>query len=124
MSKKKIDPIKANVPNVNFTLIDKGDPRWDEFKKQRLKRGFDDSETWSLDSTFYNFFIPRLERYVEITDGMFSDKEYEKKVRLFLEALKMKKDSIFNCEILTSKQERKINKGLSLFPEILGGLWW
>ena len=35
-------------------------------KKQRLERGFDDSETWSLRDTIANFIIPRLERYEEI----------------------------------------------------------
>jgi len=64
----KIDPIDCNVPNINFTLIERGedDERWDKYKKQRLERGFDDSETWSLDSTIVRFIIPRLKRYLEV----------------------------------------------------------
>jgi len=54
------------IPNICFSLTDADDKREMEFKKQRLERGFDDSETWSLRDTIANFIIPRLERYEEI----------------------------------------------------------
>jgi len=54
------------IPNICFSLTDVDDKREMEFKKQRLERGFDDSETWSLRDTIANFIIPRLERYEEI----------------------------------------------------------
>lgn len=34
---------------------------------QRRFRGFDDSETWDLDSQFYKWLYPRLKRFTEIT---------------------------------------------------------
>lgn len=34
---------------------------------QRRTRGWDDSETWSLDSTIAEFTLPRLRRFREIT---------------------------------------------------------
>lgn len=34
---------------------------------QRLYRGWDDSETWSLDTSFYNWLLPRLKRFTELT---------------------------------------------------------
>lgn len=34
---------------------------------QRLKRGFDDSDTWDLYDTFYRWLLPRLKRFSEIT---------------------------------------------------------
>lgn len=37
-----------------------------KFLFQRLLRGFDDSETWSLDYTFYNWLLPRLKRFEEL----------------------------------------------------------
>ena len=54
---------------------------WDEYLRprkvimkvrffwQRLTRGFDDSETWDMDSTFYKWFLPRLKRYKELSIG-------------------------------------------------------
>ena len=36
---------------------------------QRCKRGFDDSETWDLQDTFYRWLLPRLKRFYEVTRG-------------------------------------------------------
>lgn len=33
---------------------------------QRLFWGFDDSETWALDSTFYRWLYPRLKRFIKV----------------------------------------------------------
>lgn len=40
--------------------------RFWKFLWQRWTRGFDDSETWSLDSTISYFILPRLKRFKEI----------------------------------------------------------
>jgi hypothetical protein len=37
-----------------------------KFFWQRLTRGFDDSETWSLDYTFFRWLLPRLKRFREV----------------------------------------------------------
>lgn len=34
---------------------------------QRMFRGFDDTETWDLDTQFYKWLYPRLKRFTEIT---------------------------------------------------------
>ena len=47
-------------------MTEKTDERESEFIKQRLKRGFDDSETWSLCNTIVDFIVSRLERFQEI----------------------------------------------------------
>lgn len=57
------DPYGIN--NVNFSLISPDHPKWDKFTKQRLERGFDDSETWNLDLTIAKFVLPRLESFKE-----------------------------------------------------------
>jgi hypothetical protein len=54
-----------NIPNICFSLTDKDDKREIEYKKQRIERGFDDSETWSLTDTICGFLIPRLKRFKE-----------------------------------------------------------
>ena len=38
-----------------------------KFFFQRRIRGFDDSETWDLDTQFYKWIYPRLKRFAEIT---------------------------------------------------------
>ena len=38
---------------------------------QRIIRGFDDGETWSLDYNIIKFTLPRLKRFREIVDGGF-----------------------------------------------------
>ena len=44
----------------------KDDYRHPKFKEQRKERGFDDTETWCLDSTITSFVLPRLERFKEL----------------------------------------------------------
>ena len=34
---------------------------------QRLIRGWDDSDTWDLQDTFYRWLLPRLKRFSEVT---------------------------------------------------------
>lgn len=43
---------------------------------QRLYRGFDDRDTWSLDYSLYRWLLPRLKRFKEVNNG-FYDKEYD-----------------------------------------------
>lgn len=53
------------IPNVNFSLIDNQDSRWEEYTKQRKERGFDNSELWNLNVTIAKFILPRIEAYKE-----------------------------------------------------------
>lgn len=43
---------------------------------QRLFRGWDDSDTWSLDSTFFRWLAPRLQRFQELNMCYPGDKRY------------------------------------------------
>lgn len=38
-----------------------------KFLFQRLFRGFDDSDTWDLQDTFYRWLLPRLRRFRDVT---------------------------------------------------------
>jgi len=121
---KNTDPKSINVPNISFSLTDTLDEREKDFKKQRIERGFDDSETWSLRDTIANFIIPRLERYNEITDGMFiRKKEYTDGVQDFLKALKLISRDDGVC-MFTDEEEIQVSKGLDAFPKVFMGLWW
>ncbi len=107
----EIDPKYLGIPNIQFSLTDKNDSREENFKKDRILNGFDESETWNLSSTICRFIIPRLKRFIEITDGMFTDNsEYINKCKRFLKALEA--------------SDSDDNNDLNLFAEILPGLGW
>lgn len=50
--------------NVNFSIADINDETWEEYRKQRIERGFDDTEFWNLDSTILQFALPRLRAWI------------------------------------------------------------
>lgn len=112
------------IPNICFSLTDSQDKREMEFKKQRLERGFDDSETWSLRDTIANFIIPRLERYEEIAkDFLKREPELVEDIECFLNAMKLvSRDD--GALILTKEEEKQMWRGLEAFPKIFMSLWW
>lgn len=118
----RVDIKYSGVPDVCFSLTDADDDREEDFSKQRKKYGFDDSETWCLMGTIANFTIPRLKRYIEITDGMFENSNI-KECKELLEAFELLvKDDC--ATIFDEKIKKKIDKGLKHFPKIFQGLWW
>ena len=112
------------IPNICFSLTDAEDNREMEFKKQRLERGFDDSETWSLRDTIANFIIPRLERYEEIAKNFLKrEPELEEDIECFLNAMKLiARDN--GALILTKEEEKQMWRGLEAFPKMFMSLWW
>ena len=110
-----------DIKNINFSLIEKDDSRKEEFDKQILERGFDDSETWSLRDTIANFIIPRLERYQEIAnDFLIRDEELVQDIDLFLNSMKL----VSKDRTWANDDIKEINEGLSKFPKIFMSLWW
>lgn len=113
------------IPNVCFSLIDETDDRWNEYTKQRLERGFDDSETWSLDGTISKFIYPRLKVFLEDTkslschpDGIDFDEWVsilEKMIRGF-ELLSLD-------EVKTNDECVIIEEALDLFRKHFHSLW-
>ncbi len=66
----KNDPL--NIPNVCFSLAtdcDDKDERQVEWQKQRIERGFDDTELWNLDYTMMKFMYPRIKAFRETFAG-------------------------------------------------------
>ena len=103
------------VPNVCFSLTEKNDDREKMYSKERISRGFDDSETWSLTNTIASFLIPRLERYIEIT----KEKEYND----ILTMLKLV-DRDGGSWIFTDEEKKKIEVGLESLKNNFFNLWW
>jgi len=111
----------AGVPNVCFSLTNKDYDKEPEYTQQRLNKGFDDSETWSLDTTIASFIIPRLERYLVLAPIKNADVKND--IELFLTAMKLTNTSS-SAWTITDKQSEDIEKGLDAFPRIFKSLWW
>ena len=126
--RKKVDIKYINVPNICFSLVNKNDSRESYFKKQRIKRGFDDSELWSLAGTIAKFVIPRLESFIEINEDIYShsrqkdQKKYIKDLRKIIKALNLviKDDEFW---VFTKKEKKDLREGLDLFSELFMTLW-
>ena len=119
MKKEKIDIKYMGVPNICFSLTAEDDKREEEFSKQRIENGFDDSETWSLRDTIANFIIPRLKRYKEVSAMDIDEKRIDKMLRAF--ELVVRDDGQF---ILTDDEMKEYDKGIKIFKQDFLSLWW
>jgi hypothetical protein len=120
---KNNDPKYFGIPNINFSNTEYNDSREDEYSKQRIERGFDDSETWALDYTIARFILPRLKRFREIAYGIPPDEtndSWNKKLDKMIESFEIytKNDGVIPCN------ERLFLDGFELFCKNFLGLWW
>jgi len=121
---KKIDIKYLGIPNICFSLTDKEDKREKIFKKQRIERGFDESETWCLTTTIANFIIPRLKLFREINNKKtIRDKKFYREIDDIIIAMEL---IVRNngARIFTEKEEKQVDKGLKILPKIFLLLWW
>jgi len=90
---------------------------------QRLTRGWDDSETWSLDVTIAEFILPRLKRYKQLSSEVIETDEeaLDKMIRAF-ELL----TTCFDWPYLPGhvEKQQEVEDGLTLFAKNYRGLWW
>jgi len=149
IKKQKIDPKELFChKNICFTLMDdkeekdtKLKKRSEEFKKQRISRGFDDSETWCLDQVIASFVLPRLKRFKEIncaipcnvahSEESMTEELWDKILDQIIEAFELiKKDEWSKQEVfeLARKENEekfnKIDRGLHLFADYFMQLNW
>lgn len=95
------------------------------FFYQRLTRGWDDSETWSLDASLPHVILPRLKRFKEITIGVpgdLSKEEWEQILDKMIAAFEFA-GSEARWTAPASEFE-KHQEGLDLFAKHYFGLWW
>lgn len=89
------------------------------FLYQRLTRGWDDSETWSLDYSLAKIILPRLERYRDIVPhDDISLEDLDKMIAAFKFAGSEERWVAPHEEFL------KHQEGLKLFADKYFGLWW
>lgn len=53
------------IPNVCFSKITEKDERWEKYTRQRIERGFDNSELWNLEGTIAKFIAPRIRAFYD-----------------------------------------------------------
>jgi len=117
-----VDIKYSGIPNICFSLTDENDDREKDFIKQRIEKGFDESETWSLRDTIANFIIPRLELYIKITPSEIEVEQMDE-IKSFLSAMKLVARDRGSL-ILTDKEKEILDNGLQNFHKIFLGLWW
>ena len=131
--KNKIDPKSLGLDNICFSILSKGDSRGKQFKKQRIDRGFDESETWCLFGTIAKFIIPRLEEFIKIYSRFCEGDPKDKIVISNKEFLKSCNDMSVAFKLIvrdrcstdfTSKEIKLVNKGLRAFQKNFFSLWW
>ena len=121
---------------------------------QRLRWGFDDSVTWSLDYEIAKFVLPRLKRFQELSrnnplfgvpmlgeENLYNDEEFEKNVKEWDEIMSKMIiafdgivneskfwDSIPENQIDVRKEQEEFyrirDEGLDLFRKYFQNLWW
>jgi hypothetical protein len=94
------------------------------FAKQRAKRGWDDTELWSLDHTIGKFVLPRLERYKEITTsspGEITPSKWAAILDEMIFAMKHYADKPWNYP--DEKTAKRIQRGMRLFADHFCALW-
>lgn len=110
------------IKNVNFSMIDIDDSRWDVFEKQRLNRGFDDSELWNLHITLAGFILPRLKAFKENICSSPTDMTIEEWKEI-LEKMIVAFEILAEDKEYSIEEEKKIGTGLNLFVKYFRGLW-
>jgi len=126
-SKVNKDPRYLGIPNINFSL-GYNKEKEEEYHKQRMDNGFDDSETWSLDYTIARFIYPRLKRFKELTIGIpagLSEQEWYDILDTMLDGFHLAATDD-NTETPEEEKERTeiIQKSLDLFAKYFFDLWW
>ena len=127
----KKDPKYIGVPNINFSL-DYGEDREDEYSKQRIERGFDDSETWALDHTIALFLLPRMRRFRELANGFPSCFDSMDEWYGVIDKIISSLEKIVNFDDNTMEMtpdelkvyEAGIQEGIDLLAKYFFNLWW
>ena len=124
---KKVDPY--GIKNVNFSLISKDDNRFEAYKKQRLERGFDDSEMWSLDCTIAEFITPRLRVFKEHAKQIgdhprgITSEEWQEILSQMIEGFALYPDHFHFPSEDADANWKKVDKALELFHKWFFKLW-
>lgn len=89
---------------------------------QRMRWGFDDTETWSLDYAFYKWILPRLKRFKEVScayPNNKSEQEWDNELSINIKRLEKIVDDTYSSESFDDISD--FNKW---FYTNINNLWW
>ena len=98
-------------------------------KVQRLTRGFDNTEMWSLDCTIAKFIAPRLKVFLEQAEqiedhpGQITFQEWKVILEQMIEGFEIYPNHFHWTEEESDANWRKVDKALSLFHKWFFNLW-
>jgi len=123
-----LDPKYLGIPNIYFGF-NVTDEREENYKKQRIERGFDNSEMWSLDVTISKFILPRLKEYRDTVknigvhpDCLKNNKEWIKLLDKMIRGFEVKLNSSRDLDV--DEEIKIIDEGLDIFTKYFGALWY
>ena len=120
--------IKENQLPYNWSPNDSRGIQW---AKQRKEYGFDERETWNLDTSFYLWAYPRLKMFdeiniinTEIENVVFDGNTYtlQQCINIILEGWEIA--LIDNFQLYDKEKINKILLANKIFGHILHSLWW
>lgn len=120
---KKAVNLSAN--NIYYKIKRAADKRSRRFFWQRLTRGWDDGDTFSLDYSLAKIIAPRLKRFKEVTIGVpldMKEQEWNDKLDKMIAAFEFAGSE----DRWSAKPEdfKKHGEGIKLFAEHYWQLWW
>lgn len=106
------------------------------FFLQRKIRGWDDSDTWSMNITLSKLIVPRLKRFKELKSGVpcfehidpngnyaEAEKYWDECIDKMILAFELIADDD-STAWYSAESTEKINEGLDLFRKYFSNLWW
>ena len=125
--------MKNKKSTTNFSVAEecyKDNPKKLElYKKQREENGFDDTETWHLDTTFALFLLPRLKRFTQVCNSFphgETPESYREKLMFIIKSFEeyyLNENDESNLEIENERLQNAKN-AVNILAELWFHLWW
>jgi hypothetical protein len=118
---------------TNFSVAEecyKDNPKKLElYNKQREENGFDDTETWHLDTTFALFLLPRLKRFTQVCNSFpngETPESYRQKLSFIIKSFEEYYLNENDESTLEIEKERLQNakNAVNILAELWFHLWW
>lgn len=115
---KEVDPYGWENINFSVNMQEQKEERQEKFKKQRIERGFDDTELWNFDTTIFRFVLPRLKVFKEQTCAYPTDFNSLEEWKECIEKM------IKSIEEISTDEYNADYEGFELFKKHFFDLWW
>jgi hypothetical protein len=123
----KPEGLKNICFSVSDDVYEKDLVKKEQYRQQRFERGFDDTETWHMDRTMALFIIPRLQRFIELNNGIpigETEESYDEKIRFIISAFEnyYVSDQYYNS--VDIEERKKLTDDVRQAVEYLSKLWF